>query len=152
VDETYVKVCGNWRYLYRAIDQFGQVVDVRLSTKRDAGAARRFFMKAMASTDTEPTEVVTDRTQAYLGILDELLPAAFHDVEQYANKRPGGRPRQTQVSPATDARAQDRGERAPRCLRLCLRTEPSARPLRACGRAPPKLRLAQAFAELAAAI
>ncbi len=42
VDETYLKVAGNWRYLYRAIDQFGQVVDVLVSSKRDADAARRF--------------------------------------------------------------------------------------------------------------
>lgn len=85
VDETYLKVAGAWRYLYRAIDQFGQVVDVFLSAQRDAGAARRFFATAMTRTQTEPTEVVTDRARAYLGVLDELLPGAFHDVEQYAN-------------------------------------------------------------------
>ena len=87
VDETYLKVSGTWRYLYRAIDQFGQVVDVLLSPKRDAKAARRFFTKALAGTQTEPTEVVTDRAPAYLGVLDELLPAALHDVEQYANNK-----------------------------------------------------------------
>src|SRR5512132_3045134 len=43
VDETYLKVGGTWRYLFRAIDQFGQVIDVFLSPRRDAGAARRFF-------------------------------------------------------------------------------------------------------------
>jgi transposase-like protein len=42
VDETYVKVAGQWRYVYRAIDQFGQVVDVLVSPRRDAKAARRF--------------------------------------------------------------------------------------------------------------
>ena len=41
VDETYVKVSGRWRYLYRAVDQFGQVIDVLLTTKRDKTAARR---------------------------------------------------------------------------------------------------------------
>src|SRR3712207_3567412 len=43
VDETYVKVNGSWRYVYRAIDQHGQVIDVRVSQRRDAKAARRFF-------------------------------------------------------------------------------------------------------------
>jgi transposase-like protein len=43
VDETYVKVAGRWRYLYRAVDQFGQVIDVLLSQQRDTAAARRFF-------------------------------------------------------------------------------------------------------------
>ena len=85
VDETYLKVAGNWRYLYRAIDQFGQVVDVLLSNRRDADAARRFLTKAISGIQSEPTEVVTDRARAYLGVLDELLPAALHDLEQYAN-------------------------------------------------------------------
>jgi DDE domain len=43
VDETDVKVAGRWRYLYRAVDQFGQVIDVLLSEQRDTAAARRFF-------------------------------------------------------------------------------------------------------------
>ena len=46
VDETYVKVLGRWRYLYRALDQFGQVVDVLVSPTRDKKAARRFFTRA----------------------------------------------------------------------------------------------------------
>ena len=53
VDETYVKVAGKWRYLYRAIDQFGQVIDVLVSLKRDKTAARRFCAGALA-VDTSP--------------------------------------------------------------------------------------------------
>jgi transposase, IS6 family len=45
-DETYVKVTGRWTYLYRAIDQHGQVIDVLLSQRRDMAAARRFFIRA----------------------------------------------------------------------------------------------------------
>jgi len=45
VDETYVKVAGQWRYLYRAVDQYGQVIDVLLSEQRDTAAARRFFLE-----------------------------------------------------------------------------------------------------------
>jgi transposase, IS6 family len=85
VDETYVKVAGSWRYLYRAIDQFGQVVDVYFSVRRDAGAARLFFSRAIATTQVEPTDVVTDRAQAYPRVLDDLLPGTRHDVERYAN-------------------------------------------------------------------
>src|SRR6185503_13719933 len=47
VDETYVKVNGLWRYVYRAVDQHGQVIDVLLSARRDADAARRFFRRAL---------------------------------------------------------------------------------------------------------
>ena len=45
------------------------------------------FARAIASTQTEPAEVVTDRAPAYPGVLDELLPGALHDVEQYANNK-----------------------------------------------------------------
>src|SRR6266516_4861555 len=58
VDETYVKVAGRWRYVYRAIDQFGQVIDVFVSTHRDAKAARRFFEQAIGTTKVIPVEVV----------------------------------------------------------------------------------------------
>jgi transposase-like protein len=54
VDETYVKVAGQWRYVYRAIDQFGQVVDVFVSARRDASAARRFFDQASARPRSRP--------------------------------------------------------------------------------------------------
>jgi transposase-like protein len=87
VDETYVKVAGQWRYVYRAIDQFGQVIDVFVSPQRDASAARRFFERAMDATRVTPSEVVTDRAPTYPMVLDELLPAAWHRSDQYANNR-----------------------------------------------------------------
>jgi IS6 family transposase len=55
VDETYVKVNGVWRYVYRAIDQDGQVIDVLVSARRDADAARRFFRRALATVKVTPT-------------------------------------------------------------------------------------------------
>ena len=83
-DETYVKVAGRWAYLYRAVDQHGQVIDVLLSFRRDLAAARRFFARALRA-GTIPAEVTTDRAPAYPRILDELIPSALHTVEQYAN-------------------------------------------------------------------
>ena len=85
VDETYVKVAGRWRYVYRAIDQFGQVIDVFVSPSRDANAAQRFFERAIGTTAIVPEEVVTDQAAAYPAVLDELLPAAWHRTERYAN-------------------------------------------------------------------
>ncbi len=55
-----MKVAGRWTYLYRAIDQYGQVIDVLLSKRRDLAAARRFFCRALR-TGTVPAEVTTDR-------------------------------------------------------------------------------------------
>jgi transposase-like protein len=87
VDETYVKVGGRWRYVYRAIDQFGQVIDVFVSARRDAKAARRFFERAVGATKLAPLEVVTDQASTYPAVLEELLPAAWHRTDQYANNR-----------------------------------------------------------------
>ena len=84
VDETYVKVAGQWAYLYRAIDQHGQVIDVLLSVRRDLTAARRFFTRALQA-GMVPAEVTTDRAHVYPRVLDELIPTALHTVEQYAN-------------------------------------------------------------------
>ena len=85
IDETYVKVAGRWRYVYRAIDQHGHIVYVYVSARRDTRAARRFFATALAH--GEPTEVVTDRAPALRAVVDELIPGAFHNTAQYANNR-----------------------------------------------------------------
>ena len=77
VDETYTKVAGRWVYPYRAIDQYGQVIDVLVSEKRDLAATRRFFNRALHN-GQRPSEVATDRAPAYPRVLDELLPAACH--------------------------------------------------------------------------
>jgi transposase-like protein len=82
-----VKVAGRWRYVYRAIDQFGQVVDVLFSPRRDLRAAHRFFERAIGTTRTMPSEVVTDQAPTYPVVLEKLLPAAWHHTERYANNR-----------------------------------------------------------------
>ncbi len=74
VDETYVKVNGVWRYAYRAIDQYGQVIDVLLSVRRDAQSARQFFTRALRTLKLVPSEVVTDAAAVYPTVLDEPLP------------------------------------------------------------------------------
>jgi transposase-like protein len=71
-------------YLYRAIDQYGQVIDVLVSEKRDLAATRRFFTQALEH-GPRLAEVSTDRAPAYPRVLDELVPAACHITEQYAN-------------------------------------------------------------------
>jgi transposase-like protein len=85
VDETYVRVNGVWRYVYRAIDQNGQVIDVLVSARRDAATARRFFQRALTVLKVMPSEVVTDAAPIYPAVLEELIPSAWHHVERYAN-------------------------------------------------------------------
>ncbi len=82
-----MKISGRWFYLYLAVDQFGQVIDVYLAARRDATAARAFFSSAMAVTQTAPVEVVTDRASAYVRVIEDVDPAAWHHVERYANDR-----------------------------------------------------------------
>ena len=84
VDETYVKVAGRWTYLYRAVDQHGQVIDILLSQRRDGPATRAFFTRAMGF-GPAPIEVTTDRAPVYPRVIDELAPGASHVLEQYAN-------------------------------------------------------------------
>jgi transposase, IS6 family len=81
-----VKVGGRWRYVYRAVDQYGQIIDVYVSARRDTRAARRFFARALRAHD-EPAEVVTDRAWTLLKVIDELMPATFHNTDRYANNR-----------------------------------------------------------------
>jgi len=82
-----VKVGGQLRYVYRAVDQFGQVVDVYVTRQRDGVAARRFFDHALGSTAVRPAEVTTDKASVYLRVLDELALQAWHCTERYANNR-----------------------------------------------------------------
>ena len=88
VDETHVKVAGRWRYVYRAVDEEGQVIDVYVSPRGDIAAARRFFTTAVTA-HGEPDEVVTDLAQALETAIEELVPGAFHHTAQYANNRVG---------------------------------------------------------------
>jgi IS6 family transposase len=69
--------------VYRAIDQFGQVVDVFVSTRRDADAAERFFKQTIGATRVRPVEITTDRAPVYPAV----LLAAWHRTDQYANNR-----------------------------------------------------------------
>jgi IS6 family transposase len=81
-----VKVVGVWRYVYWAVDEHGQVIDVFVSKRRDIAAAHRFFAGAVLAHGF-PDEVVTDRAAALANVIAELMPAAVHNTEQYANNR-----------------------------------------------------------------
>jgi IS6 family transposase len=73
-----VEVACRWTYAYRAVDEHGQVIDVYVSSRRNAAAARQFFDQAPATAVIEPSEVVTDRAAAYLAVLEHGLPEACH--------------------------------------------------------------------------
>jgi len=85
VDETLLKIAGRWRYVFRGLDEHGQIVDVYLSDRRDAASARAFFERALASSDAAPTLITTDKAKCYPPALRTLLPTAEHRCSKYLN-------------------------------------------------------------------
>jgi IS6 family transposase len=86
VDETYVRVAGVWRYVYRAVDQYGQVIDVFVSKRRNVEAGTKFFEMMLAGRE-RPTDVTTDLAAPLLRVVDDVLPEVLHDTTQYSNNR-----------------------------------------------------------------
>ena len=78
VDETYLKIGKRWRYLYRAIDEQGQIVDVYLSDRRDTAAAQAFFEGAIHRSNVTANRVTTDKAKCYPPALRAVLPMAEH--------------------------------------------------------------------------
>lgn len=87
IDEVFVKINGEFHYLWRAVDQDGDVVDVLLQTRRDGQAAKRFFKRLLASHGREPRKIVTDKLRSYDVAHRDLIPETIHDNAQYANNR-----------------------------------------------------------------
>lgn len=87
IDEVFVRINGKQYYLWRAVDQDGEVVDVYLQAKRDGAAAKRFFRRLLRSYGTEPRKIVTDELRGYPVAHRELMPEVIHSTEQYENNR-----------------------------------------------------------------
>jgi putative transposase len=88
VDETYIKVHGHWRYLCRAFNRSGALVDVTFSEHRDMAAAKAFFGSAKMVTGTTPNRVTTDGRDSYPRAIRTTLGAGVrHRDSQYLNNR-----------------------------------------------------------------
>jgi putative transposase len=87
IDEVFVKINGKQQYLWRAVDQDGEVVDVYLQTRRDGAAAKRFFRRLIRNYGGEPRTIVTDKLRSYGVAHRELMPDVTHNTERYANNR-----------------------------------------------------------------
>lgn len=87
IDEVFVKINGKQHYLWRAVDQDGEVIDAYLQAKRNAAAAKRFFRRLLRSHGGEPRKIVTDKLRSYPVAHRELIPETIHSTEQYENNR-----------------------------------------------------------------
>ena len=87
IDEVFVKINGRQHYLWRAMDQDGDVVDVFLQARRDGVAAKRFFKRLLRSHDKEPRKIVTDKLRSYGVAHRDLIPGTIHSTQQYENNR-----------------------------------------------------------------
>ena len=88
LDETYIKVGGRWRYLYRAIDREGNLLDSMLSKHRDKHAARRFLRLRVDSAGQKPLRMTTDKHPAYTKAIRWIVGRkVLHRQNQYLNNR-----------------------------------------------------------------
>ena len=87
IDEVFVKINGKQHYLWRAVDQDGEVIDVFLQSRRDGAAAKRFFKRLLRGHGGAPREIVTDKLRSYGVAQRELIPETIHNTARYANNR-----------------------------------------------------------------
>ena len=105
-----IQINGKQHYLWRAVDQDGEVVDVYLQAKRDGAVAKRFFRRLLRSHGAEPRKIVTDKLRSYPVAHREVLPESLHSTDQYENNRA------EQSHEAT--RVRERGMRGPASRRF----------------------------------
>jgi putative transposase len=87
IDEVFIKINGKQYYLWRAVDQDGEIVDVYLQSKRDGATAKRFFRRLLRSNADEPRKIVTDKLRSYGVAHRELIPDTIYISDRYANNR-----------------------------------------------------------------
>ncbi|MFF8919344.1 IS6 family transposase, partial [Streptomyces sp. NPDC015032] len=87
LDEVFIKVNGKMRYLWRAVDQEGNVLDVLVTNTRDTAAARRFFRKLLKGTEAVPRVIVTDKLRSYGAAHRGAMPSVEHRSSKYLNNR-----------------------------------------------------------------
>jgi len=87
LDEVFIKINGKQHYLWRAIDQDEEIVDVFVQSRRNSGAARQFLKRLLRSNSGPPRTIVTDKLASYKVAQRELMPTVHHNTDKYANNR-----------------------------------------------------------------
>jgi len=87
LDEVFISIGGERHYLWRAVDQDGDVLDILVQRRRDVRTAKRFFRKLLKAQGSEPRRLVTDKLRSYGVAHRVVMPSVVHDTTQYANNR-----------------------------------------------------------------
>ncbi|MET9385805.1 IS6 family transposase [Streptomyces sp. NPDC002928] len=87
LDEAFIKINGELKYLWRAVDQDGNVLDILVQNRRNKAAARRFFRRLMKKTGAVPRVIVTDRLRSYGAAHREVMPSVEHRSHKCLNNR-----------------------------------------------------------------
>ena len=87
LDELFVNIQGRRQYLWRAVDQDGDVIDILVQSRRDRGAATRFFRKLLKAQGRVPLRVITDKLLSYRAAHRTVMPSVVHSTRQYENNR-----------------------------------------------------------------
>ena len=87
VDELFIKIRGERHYLWRAVDQDGDVIDILVTKRRDRLAAKGFFRKVLKSQGQAPWQLITDKLRSYPAAHREVFPSVVHLTGRYENNR-----------------------------------------------------------------
>ena len=87
LDEVFVKIQGRQQYLWRAVDEDGDVIDILVQSRRNRGAATRFFRKLLKGQGRAPRRVITDQLRSYAAAHRTVMPSVVHSTRQYENNR-----------------------------------------------------------------
>ena len=87
LDEVFVKIQGRLQYLWRAVDEDGDVIDILVQSRRNRRAAIRFFRKLLKRQGREPRRLITDKLRSYSAAHRTVMPSVVHSIRRYENNR-----------------------------------------------------------------
>ena len=87
LDEVFIKIKGKLHYLWRAVDQDGDTLDILVQSRKDTNAARKFFRKLLKGQQYSPNIIVTDKLKSYGAAHREMGLSSVHETKQYQNNR-----------------------------------------------------------------
>ena len=87
LDELFVNIQGLQQYLWRAVDEDGDVIDILVQSRRDRRAAERFLRRLLKGQGREPRRLITDKLRSYSAAHRTVLPSVVHSTDQYEDNR-----------------------------------------------------------------